>query len=214
MYYIYLILLLLIFVLLFRGINLSINFAPAKIKFISVFALLLLAVRYITIFIFFTSSNIKYLYLLKPGVFLNSLCIPILAMISIYILARKDKLKLTYIIIVSIVLLVVYMFIVFTMKTNIDIYKNLGYRMYFESNNILDAMYLILNTLFFFTAIILLSSSVTNKFGMRLALASSLILMLEIVVKSVGFSIFPFISLGDIFWLITVNFSLNRLKKS
>ncbi|MFL0268494.1 hypothetical protein ACJDUH_10275 [Clostridium sp. WILCCON 0202] len=114
----------------------------------------------------------------------------------------------------SIVLLVVYMFIVFTMKTNIDIYKNLGYRMYFESNNILDAMYLILNTLFFFTAIILLSSSVTNKFGMRLALASSLILMLEIVVKSVGFSIFPFISLGDIFWLITVNFSLNRLKKS
>ncbi|WP_406765125.1 hypothetical protein [Candidatus Clostridium radicumherbarum] len=135
-------------------------------------------------------------------------------MISIYILARKDKLKLTYIIIVSIVLLVVYMFIVFTMKTNIDIYKNLGYRMYFESNNILDAMYLILNTLFFFTAIILLSSSVTNKFGMRLALASSLILMLEIVVKSVGFSIFPFISLGDIFWLITVNFSLNRLKKS
>jgi hypothetical protein len=134
-------------------------------------------------------------------------------MISIYILARKDKLKLTYIIIVSIVLLLVYIFAVFTMKTNIEIYKNLGYRMYFESNNILDAMYLIFNTMFFFTSIILLSSNVTNKFGMRLALASSLILMLEIVVKSAGFSIFPFIFIGDIFWLITVSFSLNRLKK-
>lgn len=214
MYYFYLILLLLIFVLLFSGINLSKNFAPAKIKFISIFALLLLAIRYITIFIFFISSNIKYLYLLKPAVFLNSLCIPILAMISIYILARKDKLKLTYIIIVSIVILLVYIFAIFTMKTNIEIYKNLGYRMYFESNNILDAMYLVLNTIFFFTSIILLSSSVTNKFGMWLALASSLILMLEIIVKSAGFSIFPFILIGDIFWLITMNFSLNKLKKS
>ncbi|MFL0246529.1 hypothetical protein [Candidatus Clostridium stratigraminis] len=100
------------------------------------------------------------------------------------------------------------------MKTNIEIYKNLGYRMYFQSNDILDAIYLILNTVFFFTSIILLSSSVINKLGMRLALASSLILMLEVIVKSAGFSIFPFILIGDIIWLITVNFSLNRLRKS
>jgi len=214
MFYFYLVLLLLIFVLLFRGINLSINFAPAKIKLLSIFALSLLTIRYIAVFIFLMSNNIKYLYLLKFVVFLNSLCIPILAMISLYILARIDKLKLKYIIILSSLILLVYIFAVFTFKTNIELYRDLGYKMYFINNNLLDAIFLILNTAFFFSSIILLSYRITNKLGIRLTLASSFVVMLEIILKNIGISILPYFLIGDVFWIITTNYSLNKLKKS
>lgn len=212
-FYFYLILLLLIFVLLYKGISFSMKFAPAKIKLLSIFAFILLTLRYIALLIFLASQTIKYLYLFKPIIFLNLLCIPILALISIYILARKDKLKLSYFIIVSTIILLLYILTVTKLQVNIEIYRNLGYKMYFSNYKLIEGIYLIINTIFFFSAILLLSNSITNRFGMWLALISALIAMLEIIVKTLGISLFPMLILGDIFWIITVVYALFKLKK-
>lgn len=209
----YLILLLLIFVLLYKGISFSMLFAPAKIKLLSVFSLILLALRYIAVFIFLTSQTIKYLYLFKPIIFLNLLCIPILALISIYILARKDKLKLSSFIIVSTIILLLYIFAITKLQVNIEIYKNLGYRMYFSNYNLVEGVYLIINTIFFFSAILLLINNITNRFGMWLTLVSGLVVMLEIILKTLGINIFPMLIFGDIFWIITAVYSLYKFKK-
>lgn len=86
--------------------------------------------------------------------------------------------------------------------------------MYFANNNLLDGIYLILNTTFFFGAIILLCHRmITNKFGILLVLVSSFVVMLEVVLKNLGISIFPILLLGDILWIITSVYSLNKLHK-
>lgn len=212
-FYFYLILLLLIFVLLYKGISYTIKFAPAKIKLLSIFAFILLIFRYIVMLIYFVSPTIKYLYLFKSIIFLNLLCIPILALISIYILARKDRLKLSYFIIISIIIFILYILAAIKLQVNIEIYKNLGYRMYFLNYNLVDGIYLIINTIFFFSAIIFLSNNITNRFGMWLTFFSALIAMLEIILKSLGISLFPMLILGDIFWIITAVYALYKLKK-
>lgn len=212
-FYFYLILLLLIFVLLYKGISLSINFAPTKIKLLSIFAFILLPLRYMAVFIFLISKTIKYLYILKPIIFLNLLCIPILAMVGIYIFARKDRIKLSYFIIVSTMMLLLYILAITKLQVNIEIYKNLGYRMYFLNNNLIVGIYLAINTIFFFSSLILLGNSITNRLGMWLTLVSSLVVMLETTVNILGISLLPMLILGDVFWIITADYALFKLKK-
>jgi hypothetical protein len=212
-YFFYLALLLLMFLLIYCGVSSSVRFAPLKIKIISLAALIALSTRYIALLIFLVTGNIKNLYLLKPLMFLNLLCLPVLAIISIYIYSRNDKIKFNYCMISASLLLFTYLAAIIKLPISIEIYGSLGYIMSFHNEILVYGIYLIFNTIFFFSAVVFLGNKTSNKLGMWLILSSALLVIIEVIVKTSGVSILPSILLGDVIWIATVDYALYKLKK-
>lgn len=212
-YFLYLTLLLLMFILIYYGVSFSFSFAPLKIRIVSLAAFIIISFRYIALLILLITGNIKNLYLLKPCIFLNLLCIPILGATAMYIFARNDKLKFNLCIIIACVLMVTYVAGIIILPTNIEIYPNLGYVMTFTNELLIYGIYLIINTTFFFNAVIFLGNKTSNKFGMRLIIASAFIACAELIAKACGLTMLPAVLFGDIIWIITADYALYKLKK-
>jgi hypothetical protein len=201
------------FLLIYYGVSSSVRFAPLKIRVISLAALITLSARYIALLIFLVTGNIKNLYVLKPLMFLNLLCLPVLAIISIYIYARNDKIKFNYCMILASLLLGTYLAAIIKLPISIEIYGSLGYIMSFHNEILVYGIYLIFNTIFFFSAVVFLGNKTSNKLGMWLILSSALVVIIEVIVKTSGVSILPSILLGDVIWIATADYALYKLKK-
>ncbi len=212
-YFLYLTLLLLMFLLIYFGVNLSFKFAPNKIRVLSLLALITISFRYIALIIFLITGNIKNLYLLKPLMFLNLVCLPVLAMISLYICARNDIIKFNYCIIVSVILLAAYIAAIIKLPMSIEMYGNLGYIMRFNSELLVYGVYLIINTILLFIAVLFLDNKNSNRLGILLILASAFVVIVELLAKGVGVIILPAVLFGDIIWIITADYTLYKLKK-
>lgn len=212
-YYIYLSMLLLMFILIYYGLNFAYKYAPFKIRFLSFGALIALSLRYIALLIFLISKNIKYIYFLKPLIFSNLLGLPVLVMISIYIYARNDKLKFNYCITASVMLIILYTAAILKLPVNISSIGELGYSMTFINNNLVYSAFLILNTIFLFAAITLLSFKNINLLGMWLVFLSSAVEVFEIIIRAWGMEVFPSLIIGDICFIICINYALYKLKK-
>jgi hypothetical protein len=212
-YFFYLALLLLMFLQIYYGVSCCVRFAPLKIRSISLTANIALSLRYIALLIFLVIGNIKNLYFLKPLMFLNLLCLPVLAIIAIYIYARNDKIKFNYCIILASLLLVIYIAAIIKLPVSIEIYGSLGYIMSFYNQFLVYGTYLIFNTVVFFCAVIFLGNKPSNKLGMWLVLASALVAMFEVIVRTSGVSILPAVLFGDVIWIVTVDYALYKLKK-
>lgn len=212
-YYIYLSLLLLAFILIYYGIEWCIRYAPVRIKLLGTTMIAILTIRYIGLLILLIIKNIKYLYLLKSLVFLNVLCIPVLAFISLYILARNDNIKFSYGFIILGILLAAYILAMTFIPIGIISQGSLGYVITLERSKILFGTYLIINTLVFLYSLLLLEHKSTNRLGIILIIAASAITVLEIIFSSLCGNILPSIIISDVMWLSTINFALYRFKR-
>lgn len=212
-YYIYLSLILLIFILIYSGIDCSLKFTPIKIKVLGTILLSLLGFRYIALLILLLTKNMRYLYLLKPLIFLNLLCIPILAFLSLYILARNDKIKFNYVFVILSILLAAYGFIIVVLPSSIYSLGSMGYYMTIESGTIVYGVYLLINTILFLYSITLLGRKNINKPGIVIFLISALITIIELITRSSNINILPSLIIGDVLWIIVINFALYRFKK-
>jgi hypothetical protein len=212
-YFLYLALLLFMFLLVYYGVSCSLKFAPLKIRFLSLSALIALSLRYIALLVFLVTGNIKNIYLLKPLMFLNLLCLPVLALIAIYIYARNDKIKFNYCIICSNLLLVIYIASIIKLPISIEIYGSLGYIMSFNKQLLGYGTYLIFNTIVFFNAIMFLGNKTSDKLGKWLILTAALVTIIEVIMRISGMIILPALLFGDVIWIITADYTLNKLKK-
>lgn len=212
-YYIYLLLLLLMFILIYSIISENLKHSPVKVRVLSLTALMIVSFRYIALLIFLIIKNIKYIYLLKPLIFLNLLCLPIVAIVSIYIFVRNDRIKFNYCLVVSGLLLLLYVIAMAKLPTSIISIGSLGYLMAFLNKNLVYGIYVVLNTIFLFISIIFLGFKNSNKFGIWMVLFSSLTQISEIILRASGFIILPVCIFGDIFWILTVSYALHKLNK-
>jgi hypothetical protein len=201
------------FLLTYFGISCSFKFAPLKIKVLSLSALAVVSFRYIALIIFLVTPNIKNLYLLKPFMFLDLLCLPVLAIVSTYIFGSNDRIKFNYCIIISILFLLAYTAAVVILPINIKIYGSLGYIMSFNNELLVYGIYLIINTIFLFTAMLFLGNKISNKLGVWFVLASAFTVIAELITRTSGLSILPAVLFGDIIWVITADYALYKLKK-
>ncbi|ERI92614.1 hypothetical protein HMPREF1982_02223 [Clostridiales bacterium oral taxon 876 str. F0540] len=159
------------------------------------------------------SANIKNLYLLKPLTFFNLLAVPVLALTAIYILFRNDKINFNYCLILSAVLVPLYILLILNISINIEIFKNLGYIIQFNNKNIQYGIYLIINTIYLFTAVIFIDNKNANKLGVKLIMLSSLAVIVETILNTSGIALFPYLIFGDILWIITIDYALSKLRK-
>lgn len=210
----YIFLLLLMIIMIINGIMFCLKYAPLKIKNLTLFVLALITLRYITLIIFYTQKSINYLYSLRFFYFTNILCIPIIAIIVIYILFRSDKIKFKLILIISMILLVLFStFIIAWGTINLTILNNSLYTISIDSENIINIFYVIINVLFIVASMYVLNKPNINKIGVRLIILSSIVVIFEIVLSFFGICVLPEKIVGDILWVLTLNYALYEFKK-
>lgn len=209
---IYFLLLLIMILLLFKGIISSLVYAPKKIKIISVMALILMTFRYIALIILFIIKNQNYLYLLKPLVFINLLCIPLVGIISISIFSRINKIKLKRILLMCVMLSIAYFVVIYKTPSNINISNNCGYIIELQLEFYIYILMVIINSIFFIKGIKLYNKNYANKIGAVLIIISSSITLLSVLLISINPN-FSWTMLGDISWIVTINYGLLKFKR-
>lgn len=213
LYIIYLALLLVILIILYKGIELSVKYAPLKIKYLSIGILLAMTLRYIALGVMLAIKNIKYLYVLKSVYFINLIALPMAAFIILYILARNDKIKISFIFIILPIFLAAYIIMLYELPCYIVLNAYLGYYMFLDRQIIVIGLYIIINTLILFGSILLLDNKYANKPGLILVIASALITIVEALFMLNGMKLFPSPIISDLMWMLALNYSVSRLKK-
>lgn len=209
---IYFLLLLVMVLLLYGGIISSLTYAPKKIKIISAMALSLMTFRYIALIILFTIKNQNYLYLLKPLVYANLLCIPICGFLSIFIFSRNNKIKLKKILFICAMICIAYFIVIYKSPANINISNNCGYTIELQLEVYCYIVMLIINSIFLIKGIKLYNKIYSSKLGALLIVIASSITLLSVLLTSINPD-FPMILLGDIFWIITIDYGLIKFKR-
>lgn len=209
---IYFLLLLVMVILLYQGIFSSFVYAPKKIKILSTMALILMSFRYITLIILFIMENQSYLYFLKPAVFTNLLCIPVCGILSVSIFGRENKIKFKKISLVFAMLCIAYSIMIYKSSVNINISNHSGYTMELQLLPYCYMVFLIINTIIAFKGIELFNKAYSNKLGALLIIISSSVTLITVLLTSINAN-FPWVLLGDISWMVTVDYALIKLKR-
>ncbi|MFD3155833.1 hypothetical protein ACFIJ5_03065 [Haloimpatiens sp. FM7330] len=213
MTYIYLILLMFMFCILYKGISIAVKTA-FKVRVIANIALAGLLVRNIALFIMFLCQNIRYLYMLKPFIFLDLACIPILISILIYILARNNKMNFSYLFIISIILFCIYAIFMFKFDYTIFIYQNFGYNMEFLNQNYILIFLLCIYSIYLFLAIILMKHKNTRKTIMCFVIVICIVSILEIILRLSNINLIPNFIISQCLWILIVDYVLYKMKKT
>ncbi|MBU3184104.1 hypothetical protein [Clostridium estertheticum] len=209
---IYFLLLVIMILLLYEGIICSLYYVPRKIKIISFVALILMTIRYITLIILLIVKDQNHLYMLKPLVYTNFLCIPICGIISVFIFVRKNTIKLRKIILISGVLCLGYCIVIYNSSANTAISNLYGYTIKLQLENYFYYTSLIINSILIIMGINLFNTRYSNKLGSLLIVISASITLISVLLTSINTS-FNFLLLGDISWILTMDYALNKVKR-
>lgn len=213
MIYFYVVLLMLIVLLIFCALRKCIK-CPAKIGVLSSITLILLLLRYISLFILYISKSINYIYILKSFYFIYIICIPICSLIITYIIMRNDKLNFMYVIIVSMVIIAVYGIFISRIPICISINNDcgLGYVMSLTDFSFcMDVFSLMVNIVFLIIGISFFNNK--NSLGVFLMMLAALVSVICIVISYAGIYNMPQCILGEYLWIMTLNYCLGKVKK-
>jgi hypothetical protein len=200
------------FLLLYQGIIFSLFYAPKRIKVISAMVLILMACRYIVLTILFVIKNQSYLYLLKPMLFTNILCIPICGILAIFIFARNDKIKFENVFILCVVLGLAYFTLIYKSFIKINISNISGYTIKLQLENYYNVALLIINSIFLIKGIEIFYKKPSNKLGALLITISSITTLVAVLTTTLNMN-FAFLLLADLAWVVTLDYGLIKFKR-
>lgn len=213
--YIYLILLLLVLLSVLFGMNLCLK-GPKKIRMLSGIVLMLLLLRCISLFIMYINNNISYMYIMKPVYFVYLVCMPICSVISLYILLRRDSINFLHITLAALAFIVVYFLLISKVNIYITMINDsaLGYTMNLNHNFwYIDIAYLLINIFFLMLSINAINNLSINKEGIALIVFSALSTIIAIILPYLGINIMPQYVWGELMWILTLDYCLNKVKK-
>lgn len=187
--------------------------APNKIKMICIGIFICTGLRYATLITLFLINSIRYLYLLKPFYFLNLISMPIGALVAIYILIRNDKVKFSYIFLISGIFIGVYGYLIYKLPFKVAVSSLYGYYIEIIKFPYVYIGYMLLNAIFIIF-IIILSHRNVYRIGIKLVLLASIVSILETAAIVLGFGVYENIIISDMLWMVTLGYSIGKLKKS
>ena len=127
----YIFLLLIIFLLIFL-MKKNLKVSPKKIKAYMMVVMSLFVLRYIGLFLLCIMKDGRFVYMLKPLLFLNHLAIPLMILALAYVYLRWDKLSFNINYIIAVVLVILYVATMFTKKWKV-VFKVNMYDSYTDS---------------------------------------------------------------------------------
>lgn len=211
-FYSYIFLLLIVIILLFKSFYLD-SHSPKRIKTIAFITIIAMSLRYAALLILFLAHNIKYLYLLKIIFFMNLIAVPLIAITVLYIFMRGHIINFSYTFIVLGILIVFYSFIMVRCTCFLENYNNFAYTMIFTQDSYIYWIYIVLNTIILFFTAFFINKKNISKVGMILVMIASIATIIEYMMWIMGISVITEKVVGDLLWIITLVYALNKVKK-
>ena len=210
--YVYITLLSVISLLLVNGLNTSLRYVPKKIKVMSVIVMLLLFLRVFSLFTLFFSSNINYLYLLKPLVLVNIPVIPLVLLMCMYIFLRNDKINFSYIFPLAAFFLVAYLLLMYRLPAVVRMSQIYGYTIQLLHGVPVLYGFAAFNTLILIVCILQTGKQGANTVGIYFVTFTAIVCIAEVLLNILGLEAIPHGIVGDFLSVLTMNFALQRLK--
>lgn len=211
-FYGYIFIIFIVLLLMFEALYIS-KFSPNKIKVAAVAVILTMIMRYASLLMLSLAYNIKYLYLLKPLLFLNFLSVPLFALIALYIFIRRDNINFSYIFSIAAVMISLYGIMIYKCTVLIQGNNIHGYTIYFAKDMYLYWIFVIVNTMTLFLAMALVRNKNVNKLGITFVIIASLVTIVELILWIIGMKISQENVIGDMLWAVTIVYALNKIKK-
>lgn len=195
-------------------INNNQKYSPKKIKpfFLIVLSLLLLKFVALAICLIFDQQFI--IYAIKPLVFLNLICVPLLALGCFYIFLRDDKKKFDYNYSFLIIGVVAFICFVIFVPLGISIKQYFGYIISMNEPMITSILYMIVLASLCVCTLYYFDKPFCNKSGMRLLFCSIVISIAEYFVFLGGIRVYPYPLIGEAFMLISTMIAINKFVKN
>jgi len=209
----YLILLLIIF-LSFSIMKKNLEVSPKKIKIYLTLVITLFLLRNIALFLLCILKNSTIIYYLKSIIFLNHLSIPLMILAITYVYLRSEKFNFGGNYIVAIIICAIYIGIIYISKVTVQVSYLYGFILEIDKETNLFLFSLILLGVMLVLNVILLDKPFANKMGIWFVIIAISIVMIEDIVILGGIKIFPYSVIGDMIFLIIMNFVLKGFKIS
>lgn len=209
----YLFLLLIIFLSIFI-MKKNLEVSPRKIKIYLTIVITLFLLRHIALFLLCVLENSTTIYYLKSIIFLNHLSIPLMIFAITYVYLRSEKLKFGGTYIIAIITFGIYVFIMETSKVTVQVSYLYGFILGIDQETILFLFSLILLGALLILNVLSLDKPFANKKGIWFIIISILIVMIEDIIILGGIKIFPYSVIGDLIFLVIMNFVLSSFKVS
>lgn len=210
---IYVVMLLLIFFMLFCSIYGIFQYVPSKIKTISYILLAMMFLRVITLVIFLSVANLKYLYFFKFFYYINYSYIFGVVILLFYIFLRSDSFKLIYVYIAFIAFALLNIIIEVCFGTQISIYKGLCYAVYPENKIAGNLIY----TLIYFGMLVILiynfRKKKINTVGMVQLIIVCAVLFIENILALLNIYKMPSYIIGDFLCMTAFLYGINCFRK-
>lgn len=209
----YLFLLLIIFLSIFI-MKKNLEVSPRKIKIYLTIVITLFLLRHIALFLLCVLENSTTIYYLKSIIFLNHLSIPLMIFAITYVYLRSENLKFGGSYIIAIITFGIYVFIMETSKVTVQVSYLYGFILGIDQETILFLFSLILLGALLILNVLSLDKPFANKKGIWFIIIAILIVMIEDIIILGGIKIFPYSVIGDMIFLVIMNFVLSSFKVS
>lgn len=211
--FLYFMILLLIIFLCLNLLSKNIKYSPRKIRIIMTLMLVLELLRSGTLILMSLIPSQKYLFLLKPLIFLHVIYIPMASFVAFYIFWRNDKVSFNLSFILLGVLLAGYAIAMYLLKGIIQISSSYGYVMSISKEIIFGLSFVSILTLILFIVMFQLNNSFVNKKGLIFLAVCIIIAIFENLGYLCGIYLFPYALFSELAILLITTHSINILKK-
>lgn len=209
----YYIFLLLIIFLCFFTIKRNLSVSPKKIKIYFTIVLILLLLRHLGLVLLCVLESSKYIYYLKAIIYLHNIAVPLIVLAVTYVYSRSERLKFTGSYVILAAVTTVYVMIMHMSKVMVNVSSIYGFIMSIDNELILSMFSLILLGIMLIINVLLLDKKYVNKKGIWFIIVAVMAVMIEKVIILGGIRIFPYSVIGELIFIIIINFVLNGFKK-
>jgi hypothetical protein len=210
-YYLFLVLIIFFGIVILKK-NLKVS--PKKIKIYLTFVITLFLLRHIALFILCILRNSTIIYYAKMLIFLDHLSIPLIVLAVTYVYLRSEKLNFSWSYVVAIIAGGAYASIIQTSKITVEVSYLYGLILQLDNQVSLSLFSLILLGGLLILNVISLDKPFANKKGIWFIIIAIVIVMLEEILILGGIKLFPYPVIGDMLFVIILDFVLNGFKIS
>ncbi|WP_294404302.1 hypothetical protein [uncultured Clostridium sp.] len=208
----YIFLLLIIFLCLFT-IKRNLSVSPKKIKIYFTIVLILLLMRHLGLVLLCILESSKYIYYLKAVIYLDNIAVPLIVLAVTYVYSRSERIKFTGSYFILSAVAMVYVMIMHMSKVMVNVSSIYGFIMAIDNELIISMFSLILIGIMLIINVLLLDKKYVNKKGIWFIIIAVMAVMIEKVIILGGVRIFPYSVIGELIFIMIINFVLSGFKK-
>lgn len=138
---------------------------------------------------------------------------PLIVLAITYVYLRSEILKFTGSYIVMGIVVLIYIYIIKVSKLTIEVSQIYGFIVNISKETEMYLLSLILMGIMMVLNVVLLDKPYANKTGIWFIIVSIVVVMLEEVIILGGIKVFPYSVIGELIFLIIINFVLNGFEK-